>query len=253
MIQEVVQRHIDRWHEEGNERWQARHDSKLAVSEIGKCPRMVQFRMRGVPRTSEPDAYLRRLFYSGKEAEKKLEKTLRAEYGDELEAQVHVENDKWAGTIDFVTPVAVVEHKETGANKFKWGDQIPQYDHLLQALTYKHLLGDHREAVVYYTCRANWAEYRVWEWGDEIIWEGERNGTYMTGELDTTVQAEMEKLEAWMDTADLPPRHKHPFHHLHCTTMYSKNAYVRCDWFDLCFAGTEWEGAEKIEIPKELR
>lgn len=239
--------------EDGNTLWQLAHDNKLAVSDISKCPRMVQYRLRGVPKTNPPDAYLRRLFYSGKEAERKLEKTLRAEYGDELRTQVSVNTERWTGTIDFVTPVAVVEHKETGANKFKWGDQIPQRDHLLQTLMYKHLLGAHHEAVLYYTCRANWAEYRAWEWGNEIIWEGERNGKYMTGTLSTTIQAEMEKLEAWKDSDELAPRHEHPFHHLHCTTMYSKNAYARCDWWDLCWGGTEYEGAEKLEIPKELR
>ena len=220
-------------------------------------------RITSVPKTDLPDAYLRRLFFSGKEAEKKLEKCLRAEYGDELKKQVSVGNERWSGTMDFLTPHAIVEHKETGANKFKWGDNIPQFDHILQVLTYKHLLENQRpipslppaprDAILYYTCRANWAEYRVWEWEDRIVWEGERNGKYKTGELDTTVQAEMNKLERWWESDEIPPRHEHPFHHLDCTSVYSKNAWARCSWFNHCWAGTEYEGEEKFEIPKELR
>lgn len=233
-------------------RWQERHEHKLAVSDITKCPRAVMWRINEAPKTNPPDKYLRRLFYSGKEAEKKLEKCLRAEFGDDLQEQVIVGNSLWTGKVDFLTPHAVIEHKETGANKFKWGDNIPQYDHLLQVMAYKHLLDTTRDAILYYTCRANWAEYRVWEWEDQILWEGKRNGKHKSGGVNTTVQAEMEKLERWFLSDEEPPRHDHPFYDLHCTSMYSKNAFSRCDWFDRCWAGTEYEGKEKFEIPKEL-
>lgn len=211
-------------------------------------------RLKGIPQTNGADAYLRRLFYSGKEAENKTEKCLLAEYGDKLQTQVKVETEKWVGQVDFITPQSVIEHKETGANKFRYMNSLPVREHLLQVLMYRELLSAEQDAVLYYVCRANQAEFRVWEYQQVISYEGYINEKYKTGTLDTRLEAERLSLEYWYDRDEIPNVVKHPFViDGWCTSIYSKNAYQRCSWFDYCWSGTEYEGMKKIEIPKEYR
>jgi CRISPR/Cas system-associated exonuclease Cas4 (RecB family) len=241
----MVQRCIDT--ERVNSTWVQDHRGKLAVSEIGHCPRKAMLRLHGVEETDPFDEYTRRLLWSGKMAEAKLEAVLRAEYRDELQAQAHVESEEFRGTADFVVPGTVIEHKETAQSNFKY-KRLPYDFHCLQVLAYKHLWKAQAgvespaptDARLYYQNRADWAEFRVWESNDCIIYEGDINGEYHTGVLETTLDAEMQKLVEWYRKNEVPPRYETPFEkQFACTRMYTKwktpRAFRGCTYFGHCW------------------
>ena len=85
------------------------------------------------------------------------------------------------------------------------GDEgrLPYLFHCLQVLTYERLLraGLGRQSDVptflYYRSWANWAELSVWDSDRYIVWEGEINGKWRSGEFEMqyTLSEPMEMLE----------------------------------------------------------
>jgi len=208
-------------------------------------------RLHGVEQSDPFDGFMKRLFFSGEMAERKLEVALHAEF-NEIQSQVHLENECFIGTADFIIPsLAIVEHKETGKNNFKY-KSLPMENHCLQVLAYQRLLGEPgTDAIIYYQNQADWAEFRVWEHWDSIVWEGEINGTYKTGEIETTLDAEMQALIKPYRKDEIPPRYKTPFEKNYtCCSMYKTYAYSRCNWFNYCWEGTEYEGQNKLRLPE---
>jgi len=248
MIHNLVNEHIKNNREEST--WDERHKGKLAVSEIGHCPRKALLRIHNIPETDPFDEKLLRLMWSGQMAEHKLEAVLSPL--PEFQSQIHVENDYFVGTVDFLIKNAVVEHKETATSNFHYF-RLPYDFHLLQVLAYKSLLNDEGlEAILYYQNRADWAEFNVRGDTGQIIYEGHINGKYRIGDLPTTVDMEMQKLMFWQDKNEVAPRPETPFEeNFWCTRMYSANAYPSCTYFSHCWQDTEYEDAEKIPIPEE--
>lgn len=254
-INDIVEMHIDRVQYKDNLAWEEGHRGKLAVSDIGHCPRKAMLRFMGVKETNPFDTYVKRLLWSGKTAEEKLERALRSVYGEDLQAQVRVENDAWTGTVDFLVPGKVIEHKETSSKNFRY-NRLPYDFHLLQVLMYRRMLVDqgivpiYTEAVLYYQLRAEWAEFKVWESGKFIYYRGEVVGKSREGELDTHIEIERRNLEKWFEAGIVPDRYETPFErNFECCSLYSKVAYPSCVYFDLCFP--EHAGKTNLTIPEE--
>lgn len=251
-IHEIVNTHIVAERDTSN--WPERHKGKLAVSEIGHCPRKALLRVHGIEPTDPYDVDLRRLMWSGKMAENKLEVALQTKYGDGLQTQIHVENAVFVGTVDFLTPDDVVEHKETATSNF-WYKRLPYDFHLFQVLAYRELLDNELlEAILYYQNRGDWAEFRVWEVSGQILYEGHINNEYRGGDVATTLEREMKSLTFWYEQDKVPPRMETPFEkNFYCTRMYSANAYPSCTYWTHCWGNTEYAGMEKIAIPEEYK
>jgi hypothetical protein len=261
VIHGIVQRHIDA--EQERSTWTEDHRGILAVSEIGHCPRKAMLRLKNVEETDPFDAYVRRLLWSGKMAERKLEAALHAKYGDELRTQVWVTDGTFKGKPDCIIPGGIVEHKETSGKNFKF-KRLPYRFHCLQVLAYKHLYKQSAEttgaggtlapmdAWLYYQNRADHACFRVWESDGSIIYEGDINGKYHTGEFDTTLADEMEKLAVWYREDKIAPRHETPFEiNLRCMRLYKRWAYPGCTYWRHCWP--EHADVERLEIPENKR
>lgn len=257
MIFETVQGYIEEMYELDSETWDARHEDKLAVSDIGHCPRKALLRVEGVEYTDPHDAYLKRLFWSGKMAERKLEVALEHFYGDLLRKQVKVGNDNWVGSVDFLVPDMVIEHKETAESNFKY-KRLPYDFHVLQVLMYRHMLLEAGEsyplnAYLYYQNRANWAEYKVESYPGGVKWDGQINGEESCGSSPRQLAKEMRVLEKPLNNRSTPPRYEHPFKkQFACCRLYTYVAYPGCTYFTHCW-GDEYDGSDKIAIPEEYR
>lgn len=251
VIHDMIQRHIEQQREESS--WEKEHRGKLAVSEIGGCPRKAMLRLHGVEPSDPFDDFVLRLMWSGQMAESKLEAVLNEQLNGDFVSQQRVENEYFIGTIDFMTEIHVIEHKETGQNRFKYKD-LPYSFHCLQVLAYEHLVeGYEMDALLYYQNQANWAEFRVWQ-EDVVQWEGYIDGKFKSGNVDTTLEEEMEALVVWYKRNEIPERYETPFEkQYHCTRMYSTNAYPGCSYYNFCFGDTQYGGQKKLRIPKELR
>lgn len=254
LMTDLTQEYVD-WRREQST-WEEQHAGRLAVSEIGKCPRMAMLRITGVERTNPFDEYMRRLLFSGEMAEAKAKAPLLWKYGDDVQSQVVLEAGAWVGKPDFLVPGHVIEHKETGENRFKYGD-MPFRFHVLQVLMYQWMIeqveGYKPEALLYYQQRANQAEYRVWEWGDRIGYEGHVNGKEDSGILNTTLEFERAELEKWFAEGEVPPRYDTPFEKNYtCCRLYPNwkrpTAYPSCGYFDHCWP--EYAGQKSLTIPE---
>jgi hypothetical protein len=244
---------VDKYVGQLEDDWDERHEGNIAVSEIGGCPRAAVYRWAGVERSNPPDRFLERLFYSGKMAERKLEVPLRAEFGEALRHEPTIKEGRWLGTPDFVVDgLYVFEHKEKSGNGFR-GEQLPKRSHVLQLAMYQHMLGQDYEAWLYYQNQGHRAQFRVWEWEDAILWEGEIGDAKTRGELDTTIDSEKVKIERAIDAFELeglpPARYETPLEiDGHCCSLYKTVAYQRCQWFDRCWRDTKYQGGRKFRI-----
>jgi hypothetical protein len=126
---------------------------------------------------------------------------------------LRVGNKYWSGHIDFwIEPCemypggAIIEHKATNPKNFQIKGRLPYEFHCLQVLTYERLLRAqlNQQAVIptylYYRSWNHWAELEVWSDGTYLVWEGEINGRWKSGEIEMeyTLSEQMEMLEyAW--------------------------------------------------------
>lgn len=257
IIYPVMQSYIDESQETNDWKWKKAHEGKLAVSDVAHCPRRAMLKVKGVPPSDPFDPYVRRILWSGRMAEEKMIKVLGDVYGNSLRTQVPVENDMWRGTVDFLIPEAVVEHKETAYKNFRYNN-LPYEFHLSQVLMYRRLLLESGQedidlkAVLYYQLRANWAEFEVWSTPHSIIYEGHVTGKEKNGSIGTTLEAERAKLEEPYKEDKIPPRYETPFEkNFECTSMYysSKKAYPGCTYWNYCWGDSEYTGKDKIDIP----
>lgn len=257
IIYPVMQSYIDESQRTNNWRWEKAHEGKLAVSDIAHCPRKAMLKVKGIPASDPFDPYVRRILWSGRMAEAKMDRVLSDVYGNDLRTQIPVENEMWRGTIDFLIPEAVVEHKETSYSNFRY-KRLPYDFHLAQALMYRRLLiendmaGIDLDTILYYQLRANWAEFKVWETPHSIVYEGHITGNEKNGTLETTLERERAKLEAPFKKGEVPPRYDTPFEeNFECTKMYysSKTAYPGCTYWSYCWGDSEYAGQEKLSIP----
>jgi hypothetical protein len=123
---------------------------------------------------------------------------------------LRVGDDVWSGHIDFlIDPCqelpdgAIIEHKATNPVNFVRKGRLPYLFHCLQVLTYERLLraglGRQSDIPTFLYCRswANWAELSVWDSDRYMVWEGEINGKWRSGEfeMEYTLSEQVEMLE----------------------------------------------------------
>ncbi len=250
MISDLVDEYIR--DEFSSSDWNERHAGKLAASEVGHCPRKAMLRLKGIETTDDFPMKVKRLMWSGKRAEKKMEHALE-KIGLPYQRELVVETDIYMGTIDFLLPTLILEHKETATSNFHY-NRLPYDFHLVQVMVYKALLGDEDlDAVIYYQNRGDVAEFEVRENVGQILYEGHINGKYRFGEIGTTAENEMEELAYWYHEDRIAPRYDTPFEkNFACTKMYSVNAYPTCTFWSHCWGDSEYYGMEKIPIPEEF-
>lgn len=256
-VRDAVQQFIRNQHKD-NGQWEKRHRGRLAVSDLGHCPRKALLRVAGVKQTNPFDDYVLEIMRAGTVWEDETERALRLVYGDRLSTQDRVSNDDWVGHTDFmVIPGQLWEHKATNSVNFRRKNGLPYEFHCLQLLGYQRLIkettGEEPEAFLYYRSWADWAELQVWGYSDEIYWEGEMNGYTKSGSFDLSIDDEMAKLEkylhAYRETKELPDKYDMPFEkQFACCRVNKKKGTARpsCTYFSHCWP--EYDGNEAILI-----
>ena len=259
--------HVHACQEAGN---QARGDElgkekpRISVSQIGHWPRAAiydAFRWHRDHRLHvEPThpfrGYVQEIMEAGNVWEHQTAKALARKFGDAAhwrkdDPALRVRNSCWSGHIDFlIDPCheypagAIIEHKATNPNNFKAKDRLPYLFHCLQLLTYRQLLQQkdpsigYLPAYLYYRSWANWGELSVWEDDRYIVWEGEINGTYKSGEIEMeyTREEQMAMLEHYFIRQELPPRYETPTAVIFsCTRIRGKKVYPDCLYFGHCW------------------
>jgi len=227
-------------------------EPRLSVSSLGKCPRaavmdaLQEVRDFGEPRPH--DDGLLELFELGHVWQAETSIALHDYFGHEMvtiQEEERVENDVWRGRMDFsippceeYVPGAIIEHKATGS----WSN-VPFRDHIWQVLAYKYLLGDPDiETWLYYRGYNKWAELKVWQFGDDLVYEGEMDGKPKSGVLpNLPLRNEMDCFEFHWKQREvaLPPI-------LDIMNGCFKpwkgiRAYPSCRWLPICHPDVEWE------------
>jgi hypothetical protein len=268
-VREAVLEHVHACCEEGNQvrgNELSRLEPRLPVSQIGHCPRQAIFEaVRYHPDhplhadTTHPfGPYVEELLECGNVWEHQTGRALSRKLGDKVywhreDPVLRVGNQNWFGHIDFlVEPCdafpngAIIEHKATNPVNFKVKGRLPYDFHCLQVLTYRDLLRQKLDearttmsdipAYLYYRSWANWAELQVWSNDGSIIWEGEINGKWKSGEFEIDLDEEMEALEYYWRNQELPPRYETPMAvRFSCAKERNGDVYPDCRYFGVCW------------------
>ena len=225
-VREAVIEHVRTCNEHGN---QVRGDElsklppRIPVSQIGHCPRQAIFDAARwhpdhplhIDPTHPFDDYVMEIMEAGNVWEYQTGKALASKLNGGVhwkrdDPALRVGDDVWSGHIDFlIDPCqelpdgAIIEHKATNPVNFVRKGRLPYLFHCMQVLTYERLLraGLGRQSDIptflYYRSWANWAELSVWDSDRYIVWEGEINGKWKSGEFEMqyTLSEQMEMLE----------------------------------------------------------
>ena len=151
----------------------------------------------------------------------------------------------------------MIEHKTTATWNFTYSEEkrrLPYQSHCYQVLAYKMFLaqmtGMDIPAYLYYRSANNcWAGFEVWEFGSEIIFDGEIVGHRASGRFPGRLCTEMVKFRTYWLAGELPPRYETPTCVVFgCTKRQgrvgNKVAVPACVYFGAC-----WEG---VETPIEV-
>lgn len=244
-VREAVQRFIRDQHN-GDGDWAKAHSGKLAISDLGHCPRKALLRVAGIEPTDPFDDYVKEVMRAGIVWEEETKRALEHVITKRLCTQTRVENDDWVGHLDFTWPGVIVEHKATNSVNFRRKNGLPYEFHCLQVLGYQRLVkeetGKEPAAFLYYRSWANWGELQVWGYSDEIYWEGEINGYEKSGSFDLSIDDEMASLEAdleaYRETKHLPDTYETPCEkQFACCRIDKRKKIARpsCTYFSHCW------------------
>lgn len=263
VVEDIVRRQGDRDREYESSRDMSA-PARLYVSALGYCHRKAYLDM--ALKSSKPspggepiphDEGLLELFALGNMYEDLTRNAFAIKY-PEAKEQTRVGNEIWSGKTDITIEPdiypeyvngAIIEHKATTPKNFR-GGILPIQGHTWQVLAYKYLMDDpHIETILYYRGWNQWAEIRVWEHGDEVVWEGlTNNGRDISGSRPGTCREAMETYERFFDTEYLPPI-KDPFGTKRggCYSLYGKRAYPSCRWLKHCHLNLPHTGTVKVD------
>jgi len=273
-VREAVIEHVRACKERGN--W-ARGDElgklppRIPVSQIGHCPRQAIFEaVRWHPNhplhvdpTHPFDDYVMEIMECGNVWEHQTGLAMGRRFGESVhwlrdDPALRVGNEYWSGHIDFlvqpceVYPAgAIIEHKATNPVNFVRNGRLPYEFHCLQVLTYERLLREQAgldyivPTYLYYRSWNNWAELRVWDDYRHVIWEGEINGKWKSGEIELpdSLDEEMDHLEYYWRRQELPPRYETPTAKVFsCARVNKTGTYPSCQYFGACWPELPQEG-----------
>lgn len=249
LVRTAVEAHIEQQRKLDNAAWKERHigtEPRLFISDMGGCPRKAVWNalvhypghplhLPGIVPSFSP--YVQAIMRAGIVWEKETELALRAMYGDALQTQVSVRNLFWSGRPDFILPNnTIVEHKATNPYNFKAKARLPYRHHCIQVLAYQKILNCCAAAKLYYRGWADWAEFAVWDTGENIHWEGLVNGYYKEGMIEASLTKIMHYIETYWERQTLPPAYGSPTSEdFACTRKTKKGRYPNCSFIGECF------------------
>jgi len=267
LVRPCVEQFITDLDAQNTEEWRERHQGEphLFVSDIGGCPRQAFYNaVQHLPdhpwhaEVTHPfDPYLLELFRAGKVWEQETRQALEHVYGDRLQCEVEVGDAIWAGRIDFLiattdtdrlSSFTIVEHKATNPVNFQYKGRLPYQHHCMQLLLYDDLLCRfNTRCVLYYRGWSNWAEFEVYNCGDEIAYEGLVNGKERAGQFPVSLSTWVSLLERSWEAQELPPKYETPFSEpFGCTRTKGERAWPACRYFGACWPDYPQEGPFNI-------
>jgi hypothetical protein len=214
-----IQKRIDlKLQEEQDARKDRIRSGKWSPSSLGGCHRKQFYNRKDEPKSNPPDERALRVFKVGSMFHEFVQDLLKDE---NTQLEVRVETDDVLGFADMVTPDEVIELKSQHSRAFWWMGKssepitVQKRDHCIQAAFYALQLERKWIRLVYISkddlC-VN--EYRL-ELNDKLI---------------TTVEQELEELNAWWIKNELPPAK--PVLYVGKDGKSSECSY--CSWKDKC-------------------
>lgn len=187
---------------ERNKEYKERDPRRLYVTDVGKCPRMVAYRMLETPRDEETEQAVvnqKIMFAVAEYLEQELTNALESS-GLLIESQGDVpltDHENWGGRYDILADYngrRIIEVKSLRPNAFNY--ELPKEPHVYQAYIYHHYLKDEKDLTA-----------------PPLLWYVDRAGsnTPVEVELDDVdweeVTVRMRELEdVRMALPDLPPK-----------------------------------------------
>jgi len=269
VIRDLILEQVEAGNAERDRLWLEAHRSaepRLFISSLGGCVRKAFFdayrRVEGHPwcveRTHPFDTYLLEKFKYGNDWEDITYRELLGQLPGRIVRNVSLGDSIWAGRADFLVGKcflpegAVIEHKTTATWSFTYSEekrQLPYKSHCYQVLAYKMFLGQMTgldiPAYLYYRSANNlWAEFEVYEFGKEVIFDGEIAGHLVGGRFLGRLCTEMVKFQTYWNAGKLPPRYETPtFVDFGCTKKQGRAgnrvAVPACQFFSICWPGVE--------------
>ena len=156
----------------------------------------------------------------------------------------------WAFELDFLLPDGtIVEHKDTAEHNFRSKNRLPYGNHCIQLMVYSELMArlgaPASDCILYYHGRGHWAEFKVWQSGSQILWEGEKDGWWTSGVVSFDLRSEMGEVERLWAAQDLPAHQfADPFEMgFGCVKGGSRSGYFpACQYFGHCWPTYPQEG-----------
>jgi hypothetical protein len=199
---------------------------KLWASDVGNCARRSALRIQGFKSTVpfEPQSldYMR----IGVILEDETGAALRSKFGDAVIEQMRLSDDNWSGKPDFVlhhgtdNPI-IIEHKVTGEKAWYQDGVLPRQPHIGQLVLYWKLYQEKYDIVpkilLFYRAWGHYAEFEILPEPGGVSVVGYVDGVADYRQLKYDPLGEIELLEGYYKSGELPDRLKRKAHG--CTFM----------------------------------
>ena len=242
-VTHMYQSYIRMLNETSTKAWEQSHvvngQIKLSASGIGRCPRKTFLGIGlGDVDSKEPhsDQTLAR-FHAGHVWEEQVMRAIE-HHEPALMTQVCVADDIWVGHIDVLVQDRIIEIKNTGYVSY----ELPRKAHVLQVLLQQELLGTDHEAWLFYIARNGYAEIKVEQDFDSVVYSGAIRGKPVGGSMDVNLAETKAKFEAYYPDR-IPPRLATPIEMNMACCIKKRNTYHRnCEFFHYCWDKDEtWQ------------